>query len=78
MTKALDGKVVLVTGAGGGIGRDIALMARACVNMAEQSTLETGVRYERQMYHALYGLPAQQEGMNAFLEKRKPNWVREV
>ncbi|MEQ8932404.1 MAG: SDR family NAD(P)-dependent oxidoreductase, partial [Silicimonas sp.] len=27
MTKALDGKVVLVTGAGGGIGRDIALMA---------------------------------------------------
>ena len=29
MTKALDGKVVLVTGAGGGIGRDIALMAAA-------------------------------------------------
>ena len=27
MAKALDGKVVLVTGAGGGIGRDIALMA---------------------------------------------------
>ncbi len=29
MGKALDGKVVLVTGAGGGIGRDIALMAAA-------------------------------------------------
>ena len=29
MAKALDGKVVLVTGAGGGIGRDIALMAAA-------------------------------------------------
>ncbi|MGE3370875.1 MAG: SDR family NAD(P)-dependent oxidoreductase [Rhizobiaceae bacterium] len=29
MAKALDGKVVLVTGAGGGIGRDIALLAAA-------------------------------------------------
>ncbi len=28
-TKMLDGKVVVVTGAGGGIGRDIALMAGA-------------------------------------------------
>ena len=55
-----------------GYPRDIALMARACVNMAEQSTLDTGVRYERQMYHALYGLPSQREGMAAFLEKRDP------
>lgn len=29
MGKTLDGKVVLVTGAGGGIGREIALMAAA-------------------------------------------------
>ncbi|MGJ8625381.1 MAG: enoyl-CoA hydratase-related protein [Sulfitobacter sp.] len=54
--------------------RDIAQMARACVNMAEQSTLETGVRYERQTYHALYGQPSQREGMSAFLEKRIPNF----
>jgi enoyl-CoA hydratase len=55
---------------------DIVGMARTCVNMADQSTLESGVRFERQMYHALYGLPAQQEGMNAFLEKRKPQFRR--
>lgn len=54
--------------------RDIAQMARACVNMAEQSTLDSGLRFERQMYHALYGLPAQQEGMAAFLEKRPPKF----
>ncbi|WP_298386233.1 enoyl-CoA hydratase-related protein [Ruegeria sp.] len=53
---------------------DITQMARACVNMAEHSTLEVGLRYERQMYHALYGLPAQQEGMAAFLEKRPPRF----
>lgn len=55
---------------------DIVNMARTCVNMADQSTLESGLRFERQMYHALYGLPAQQEGMNAFLEKRKPQFRR--
>jgi enoyl-CoA hydratase len=57
-----------------GYPRDIAMMARACVNMAEQSTLESGVRFERQMYHALYGSDAQKEGMQAFLEKRPPQY----
>ncbi|MCG7495213.1 enoyl-CoA hydratase-related protein [Thalassobius sp. Cn5-15] len=51
---------------------DIVEMGRKCVNAAEQTTLEMGVRMERQMYHALYGLPAQIEGMAAFLEKRAP------
>ena len=50
--------------------KDIVMMARACVNEAEEVGLQAGVRFERQMYHALYGLPAQREGMAAFLEKR--------
>ncbi|MBL4813692.1 MAG: enoyl-CoA hydratase/isomerase family protein [Rhodobacteraceae bacterium] len=54
--------------------RDITQMARACVNMADQSNLVSGMQYERQMYHALYGLPAQREGMAAFLEKRPPEF----
>ncbi|CTQ59977.1 enoyl-CoA hydratase-related protein [Roseibium album] len=54
--------------------RDIVQMARACVNMAENSTLDMGIRYERQTYHALHGLPAQREGMSAFLEKRTPRF----
>ncbi|WP_150526587.1 enoyl-CoA hydratase-related protein [Roseibium sediminis] len=53
---------------------DIVQMARDCVNMAENSTLDSGIRHERQTYHALYGLPAQREGMAAFLEKRAPNF----
>lgn len=57
-----------------GYAPDIAQMARACVNMAEQCTLEAGLRYERQTYYALYGLPAQREGMAAFLEKRLPSF----
>ena len=56
--------------------RDIAMMARACANMAEQGGLESGLRFERQMYHALYRSDAQQEGMAAFLEKRPPRFNR--
>jgi enoyl-CoA hydratase len=57
-----------------GYARDIVQMAKACVDMADHSSLEAGVRYERQTYHALYGLPAQKEGMEAFLEKRSPRF----
>ena len=55
-----------------GYPRDIALMARASVNMADEASLTAGVRYERQVYHALYGSESQVEGMAAFLEKRDP------
>lgn len=54
--------------------KDIVMMARACVNEAEEVGLQAGVRFERQMYHALYGLPAQREGMTAFLERRTPSF----
>ncbi|EJC71642.1 enoyl-CoA hydratase/carnithine racemase [Rhizobium leguminosarum bv. trifolii WSM2012] len=53
---------------------DIVMMARAAVNAAEQTTLDAGLRFERQTYHALYGSAAQQEGMAAFREKRTPNF----
>lgn len=57
--------------------KDIAMMARACVSQAEHVGLSAGLAFERQMYHALYGLPAQIEGMQAFLEKRKPVFRKE-
>ncbi|MCT4553202.1 MAG: enoyl-CoA hydratase-related protein [Pelagimonas sp.] len=56
--------------------KDITMMARACVLEADQGSLDAGVRYERQMYHALYGSEAQVEGMTAFVEKRKPAFNR--
>lgn len=72
--EALEETVQEVAATIAGYPRDIALMARACVNMAEETTLTAGVRHERQTYHALYGLPAQKEGMQAFLEKRAPRF----
>lgn len=70
----LEAEVNEVAGSISNFPRDIAQMARNCVNMAENSTLDAGIRYERQTYHALYGLPAQREGMAAFLEKRSPRF----
>lgn len=54
--------------------KDITMMARACVREAEETGLSAGVRFERQMYHALYGSHAQSEGMAAFMEKRSPEF----
>lgn len=58
--------------------RDITQMAKACVNLAEEATLEAGIKFERQTYHALYGLPSQREGMSAFLEKRVPQFNQSI
>jgi enoyl-CoA hydratase len=32
------------------------------------------VRFERRLFHSLFGTQDQKEGMNAFAEKRKPDF----
>ena len=49
-------------------------LAKQSVNRAFETTLAEGVRYERAVFLALFGTPDQQEGMAAFVEKRKPNF----
>ena len=48
------------------------MMAKECVNRAFEGTLSDGVMYERRMFHALFVTDDQKEGMDAFLNKRKP------
>ena len=50
----------------------IAMMAKESVNRAYESTLAEGIRFERRMFHATIATQDQKEGMNAFIEKRKP------
>jgi enoyl-CoA hydratase len=48
------------------------MMAKEAVNRAFEAPLGEGVRFERHLFHSLFGTADQQEGMAAFLDKRKP------
>jgi enoyl-CoA hydratase len=44
------------------------------VNKAVDYSLYEGMQYERKNFYLLFGTQDQREGMNAFVEKRKPNY----
>ncbi len=46
--------------------------AKESVNRAYESGLSDGVMYERRLFHALFATEDQKEGMEAFVNKRKP------
>jgi enoyl-CoA hydratase len=48
------------------------MMAKEAVNRAYEVPLAEGVRFERRLFHSLFGTKDQREGMAAFLSKRKP------
>ena len=50
------------------------MMAKEAVNRAYESPLSEGISYERRLFHSLFGTEDKNEGMQAFLEKRKPEF----
>src|SRR5213595_3415072 len=48
------------------------MLAKECVNRAYETPLSEGVRFERRIFHSLFGTEDQREGMDAFVNKRKP------
>ncbi|KAG8341854.1 putative Enoyl CoA hydratase isomerase [Trypanosoma vivax] len=50
----------------------IVSFAKDCVNRAFETTLAEGIAYERRVFEATFATHDKKEGMNAFLEKRKP------
>jgi enoyl-CoA hydratase len=50
-------------------------LAKQAVNYGMQSTLESGLKYEYEMYALALTLEDKREGVNAFIEKRAPKFV---
>jgi enoyl-CoA hydratase len=50
------------------------MMAKEAVNRSYESTLAEGLRFERRLFHSMFALEDQKEGMAAFIEKRSANF----
>jgi enoyl-CoA hydratase len=57
-----------------GYGRLSVMAAKESVDRAFETSLSEGVRFERRLFHGLFGTDDQVEGMAAFSEKRPPKF----
>jgi enoyl-CoA hydratase len=69
LTEAIDAATIIAS-----YSLPAIMMAKESVNRAFESTLNEGVLFERRVFHSLFATDDQKEGMNAFVEKRKPNF----
>jgi enoyl-CoA hydratase len=58
-----------------GYGQLSVMAAKESVNRAFESGLSDGVMFERRIFHALFATADQKEGMDAFLNKRPPQFT---
>jgi enoyl-CoA hydratase len=52
----------------------IVAMAKEAVNVAFETTLREGTRFERRLFYATFATEDRKEGMQAFVEKRTPDF----
>lgn len=52
-------------------------IAKECVNVAFEMTLEQGLHFEKRMFHGTFATKDQKEGMAAFVDKRPPKFINE-
>ena len=50
------------------------MMTKEAVNRSFETTLAEGLRFERRLFHSMFALDDQKEGMAAFVEKRSANF----
>ena len=50
------------------------MMTKEAVNRSYETTLAEGLRFERRLFHSMFALDDQKEGMAAFVEKRSANF----
>jgi enoyl-CoA hydratase len=52
----------------------VLMMAKESVNQAYETTLSAGIRFERRLFHSMFAIADQKEGMAAFADKRAPEF----
>jgi len=55
----------------------IVAMCKESVNVAYESTLKEGLRFEKRFFHGTFATKDRKEGMSAFVEKRPPTFTNE-
>lgn len=55
----------------------IVKMAKAAVNQAYETTLKSGLQFEKAYFYGTFATEDRKEGMTAFVEKRPPNFKNE-
>ena len=56
--------------------KPVAMVAKEAVNAAFETGLAQGVLFERRVFHSLFATEDQKEGMDAFVNKRKPAFTQ--
>ena len=54
--------------------KPVAMLAKEAVNAAFETGLAQGVLFERRLFHSVFAIEDQKEGMAAFVEKRQPEF----
>ena len=67
-------EAVKVAGRIAGMSLPATMMTKEAVNRAYETPLAEGVRFERRIFHSLFAMDDQKEGMAAFVEKRSPQF----
>lgn len=52
----------------------VVMMIKESINHSYEGSLSDGVMFERRLFHSTFAFDDIQEGINAFIEKRKPNF----
>lgn len=55
--------------------RPLSILAKEAILASEDTTLTQGVNLERRLFHSIFSLKDQKEGMSAFAEKRPPEFT---
>ncbi|MCJ9430012.1 enoyl-CoA hydratase [Kordiimonas marina] len=69
----LDGALE-IAGVIAGLSMPSVALAKEATNRALETTLTEGLLFERRAFHSLFATEDQKEGMNAFIEKRQPQF----